>query len=66
MTPEQMKAAIEKLIAENGYELTLGIIDQRSNIDVTEALARQWHYVPVAQVVKRPEETNAPSPITRP
>lgn len=60
MTPEQIKAGIEKLITDNGYELHLAIIDQRSGVDVTEPLARQWQYVPVAQVVKK-AAVNAPT-----
>ena len=60
MTPDQMKQAVEKLLSENGYELHLAVIDQRSGVDVTEPLARQWQYVAVATVVKK-AAVNAPA-----
>ena len=54
MTPDQLKAAIEKLLAENGYELNVVIVDA-GGLDITEPLAKQRGYVPVLQVVKKPE-----------
>ena len=60
MTPDQIKEAIDKLLAEHGYVIQVVVIDQRSGIDVTEPLARQWQYVPVAQVVKK-AAVNAPA-----
>lgn len=55
MTPEQLKAAIEKLLSDNAYELQVVIIDQRSGLDLTKLLAEQWQYAPVVQVVKKPD-----------
>lgn len=52
MTPEQMKDAIGKLLADNSYELRVAVIDQRNGIDLTEPLAKQWQYVAIVQVVK--------------
>lgn len=62
MTPDQLKAAIEKLLSENGYELNVVIIDQRNGLDVTKLLAEQWQYVPVVQVVKNEPERGRTSP----
>lgn len=52
MTPDQLKAAIESLLTDNGYELQVVIIDQRNGLDVTKLLAEQWQYAPLAQVVQ--------------
>lgn len=54
MTPDQLKAAIERLLAENGYELSVIIVDA-GGLDITEPLAKQRGYTPVVQVVKKPE-----------
>lgn len=56
MTPDQLKAAIESLLTDNGYELQVVIIDQRNGLDVTKLLAEQWQYVPLAQVVKKSDQ----------
>lgn len=62
MTPEQIKADIEKLMNDNGYYLDVAIIDQRSGLNLTQLLAEQWQYVPLVQVVKKPEaKASAPS-----
>lgn len=63
MTPDQLKTEIEKLLAENGYELQVVIIDA-GGLDITEALAKQRGYAPVVQVVKKsePERGRTPPP----
>ena len=52
MTPDELKATIERLLADNGYALQVVIIDQRNGLDVTKLLADQWQYAPVARAVK--------------
>lgn len=51
MTPEQMSAAVAKLLKENGYEIRVAIIAP-GGLDITEAIGKQWGYTPVASVVK--------------
>lgn len=53
MTPDELKAKIDAMIHGAGYVLNIVIIDQRNGLDVTELLAKQWQYAPVAQVVKK-------------
>ncbi len=62
MTPDELKAAIERLLADNGYELQVAIIDQRNGLDVTKLLAEQWQYVPVVRVVEKNEQRGRTSP----
>ncbi len=54
MTPDELKATIERLLADNGYELNVVIVDA-GGLDITEALAKQRGYVPIVQVAKKPE-----------
>ena len=54
MTPDELKSTIERLLADNGYELQVVIVDA-GGLDITEPLAKQRGYVPVVQVVKKPE-----------
>lgn len=53
VTPEQVTKAINKLLEQYGYGLSVVIVDQRSGLNVTDSMREQWGYVPVAQVVKR-------------
>lgn len=63
MTPQELLQAIEKLAQANGFDLRLAIVHAPNQLDVTEALAQQWQYVPVVRLVKRPEpQPETPQP----
>lgn len=60
MTPEEVRQAVESLLEKTGYQINVDIVDMRSGLVLTELMARQWGYVPVLQVIKRPDAPPVP------
>jgi hypothetical protein len=52
-TAEYVAQLVDDLLAEHGFSLTVSIIDQRSGLNVTNAMIEQFNYAPMAQIVKR-------------
>lgn len=61
MAQQELAQAIQSLLDQAGYDLRLGIVLAKSGQDITELAAKQFDFIPAAQLVKRPELPHAES-----
>lgn len=58
MTPEEASRRIDTMLAENGLQLSVSVVDVRNGLNIAQALSEQWGYVLQVKIVERDEPIN--------